>query len=78
MRAPSPRCGAPLQILDIPDERPRDIYGYDLLLLRPDMHVAWRGNAPPEDAEKLVAHGHRELSARQTARRPRMSARLSH
>ena len=46
--------GAPLQILDIPDERPRDIYGYDLLLLRPDMHVAWRGNAPPQDAEKLA------------------------
>jgi 2-polyprenyl-6-methoxyphenol hydroxylase-like FAD-dependent oxidoreductase len=47
-------AGAPLQILDIPDERPREIYGYDLLLLRPDMHVAWRGNTPPEDAEKLV------------------------
>jgi hypothetical protein len=46
--------GAPLQILDIADQRPRDIYGYDLLLLRPDMHVAWRGNAPPEDAEKLA------------------------
>jgi 2-polyprenyl-6-methoxyphenol hydroxylase-like FAD-dependent oxidoreductase len=45
---------APLQILDIPDERPREIYGCDLLLLRPDMHVAWRGNAPPEDAEKLA------------------------
>jgi 2-polyprenyl-6-methoxyphenol hydroxylase-like FAD-dependent oxidoreductase len=48
------RIGAPLQILDIPDARPREIYGYDLLLLRPDMHVAWRGNAAPEDAEKLV------------------------
>jgi 2-polyprenyl-6-methoxyphenol hydroxylase-like FAD-dependent oxidoreductase len=46
--------GAPLQILDVPDERPREIYGYDLLLLRPDMHVAWRGNAPPLDAEQLV------------------------
>src|SRR5947207_2108833 len=34
---------APLQVLDIPDERPRDVYGYDLLLLRPDMHVVWRG-----------------------------------
>jgi hypothetical protein len=43
-----------MQILDIPDERPRDIYGYDLLLLRPDMHIAWRGNTPPDDAEKLV------------------------
>ena len=35
-------------------QRPRDIYGHDLLLLRPDLHVAWRGNSPPEDAEKLA------------------------
>jgi hypothetical protein len=46
--------GAPLQIIEVPDQRPRDIYGYDLLLLRPDMHVAWRGNAPPQDAERLA------------------------
>jgi 2-polyprenyl-6-methoxyphenol hydroxylase-like FAD-dependent oxidoreductase len=46
--------GVPLQILDIADQRPRDIYSYDLLLLRPDMHVAWRGNTPPEDAERLA------------------------
>jgi hypothetical protein len=51
---------APLQILDISDQRPRDIYGYDLLLLRPDMHVAWRGNAPPENPVTLakLATGH--------------------
>jgi hypothetical protein len=45
---------APLQIIDIPDQRPREIYGYDLLLLRPDMHIAWRGNAPPPDPEALA------------------------
>src|SRR5258708_19024430 len=49
------RIGAPLQVLDIPDERPRDIYGYDLLLLRPDLHVAWRGNDAPNESEKLAA-----------------------
>jgi hypothetical protein len=47
--------GAPLQVLDIPDERARDIYGYDLLLLRPDMHVVWRGHAAPQEAHKLAA-----------------------
>ena len=47
--------GAPLQVLEIPDTAPRDIYGYDLLLLRPDMHVAWRGNAMHPDPEKLAA-----------------------
>jgi 2-polyprenyl-6-methoxyphenol hydroxylase-like FAD-dependent oxidoreductase len=46
--------GAPLHVLDIPDEAPRAVYGYDLLLLRPDMHVAWRGNAAPEDPDKLA------------------------
>ncbi|MGE0035413.1 MAG: FAD-dependent monooxygenase [Xanthobacteraceae bacterium] len=52
--------GAPLQVLDVPDAAPRDVYGHDLLLLRPDMHVAWRGNAlPPEPAAlAAVATGH--------------------
>ena len=47
--------GAPLSVLDIPDASARDIYGRDLLLLRPDMHVVWRGNAAPQDARKLAA-----------------------
>jgi 2-polyprenyl-6-methoxyphenol hydroxylase-like FAD-dependent oxidoreductase len=47
--------GAPLQLLDVADEAPRDIYGHDLLLLRPDLHVVWRGNAPPPEPEKLAA-----------------------
>ena len=52
--------GAPVQVLDIADERPRDVYGYDLLLLRPDMHVVWRGNAAPAEPAKLatLATGH--------------------
>jgi 2-polyprenyl-6-methoxyphenol hydroxylase-like FAD-dependent oxidoreductase len=47
--------GAPLSVLDIADDTPRAVYGYDLLLLRPDLHVAWRGNAPPDDAKRLAA-----------------------
>jgi hypothetical protein len=31
------------------------VYGHDLILLRPDMHVAWRGNVVPDDAVKLAA-----------------------
>ena len=30
------------------DRRARDIYGHDLMLVRPDLHVVWRGNAAPE------------------------------
>jgi 2-polyprenyl-6-methoxyphenol hydroxylase-like FAD-dependent oxidoreductase len=47
--------GAPIDILDIEDETPRAVYGHDLLLVRPDLHVAWRGNGPPDDAKRLAA-----------------------
>jgi hypothetical protein len=47
--------GAPFAILDVADAPARDVYGSDLLLLRPDMHVAWRGNAAPEDPVHLAA-----------------------
>jgi 2-polyprenyl-6-methoxyphenol hydroxylase-like FAD-dependent oxidoreductase len=46
---------APLRVLDAADTEPRAIYGYDLLLLRPDLHVAWRGNAPPADPARIAA-----------------------
>ena len=38
-----------------PMRGPRAVYGYDLLLLRPDMHVAWRGNRLPDDPARLAA-----------------------
>jgi 2-polyprenyl-6-methoxyphenol hydroxylase-like FAD-dependent oxidoreductase len=52
--------GAPVKVLDLPDRTAREVYGYDLVLVRPDMHVVWRGNAAPEDAAKVaaVATGH--------------------
>jgi (2Fe-2S) ferredoxin len=39
----------------------RDLYGRDIVVVRPDQHVAWRGNADPADAEAVVAQmtGHR-------------------
>jgi hypothetical protein len=47
-------------VLDIPDRIARDIYGHDLILVRPDLHVVWRGNAAPEDPARVaaVATGH--------------------
>lgn len=47
--------GAPFAVLDLPGEEPRAVYGRDLLLLRPDMHVVWRGNAMPEGCAALAA-----------------------
>jgi 2-polyprenyl-6-methoxyphenol hydroxylase-like FAD-dependent oxidoreductase len=46
---------APFTVLEIAEERPRVIYGYDLLLLRPDLHVVWRGSSLPDDPAKLAA-----------------------
>ncbi len=47
--------GATCTVLEMPDQKARDIYERDLILLRPDMHIVWRGNAPPEDAAQLAA-----------------------
>ena len=45
----------PFKVLDCADDEARDLYGCDLALIRPDQHVAWRGNANPADAEHLIA-----------------------
>jgi 2-polyprenyl-6-methoxyphenol hydroxylase-like FAD-dependent oxidoreductase len=47
--------GIPLSVVDIDDRDIRDLYGCDLALIRPDQHVAWRGNAAPGDATALLA-----------------------
>jgi 2-polyprenyl-6-methoxyphenol hydroxylase-like FAD-dependent oxidoreductase len=54
--------GAPFEVLDVPDAAARDLYGFDLILLRPDLHVAWRGNRAPEAPAGLAARvtGHLE------------------
>jgi 2-polyprenyl-6-methoxyphenol hydroxylase-like FAD-dependent oxidoreductase len=51
--------GAPMEVFDIEEEIAREIYGFDLLLVRPDLHVVWRSNQLPEDpgAIAFVATG---------------------
>ena len=48
--------GAPVQEEIIDDPRLRALYGRDLFLLRPDLHIAWRSNAAPNDPAQLAAH----------------------
>ena len=48
-------AGAPFQVLTIEDPAPREVYGYDLIMVRPDLHVVWRGNAAPDDPQQLAA-----------------------
>jgi 2-polyprenyl-6-methoxyphenol hydroxylase-like FAD-dependent oxidoreductase len=52
--------GAPATVREIPDRVAREVYGYDLILLRPDLHVVWRGNSAPENPARIaaVATGH--------------------
>jgi 2-polyprenyl-6-methoxyphenol hydroxylase-like FAD-dependent oxidoreductase len=47
--------GAPVEVLDIPDNAARDVYQHDILLLRPDMHIVWRGNRLPDDDVRSIA-----------------------
>jgi 2-polyprenyl-6-methoxyphenol hydroxylase-like FAD-dependent oxidoreductase len=47
--------GAPFAVVTIDDDTPREVYGYDLIMVRPDLHIVWRGNALPDDPKHLAA-----------------------
>jgi hypothetical protein len=44
----------PLTVLDIEDADARPLYGHNLVLVRPDQHVAWRGNVEPSACLDLM------------------------
>ena len=52
--------GAPVTEVRVESERVRDLYGFDFLVLRPDLHVVWRGTQVPRNAPEIVsiATGH--------------------
>ncbi len=45
----------PLTILDVFGDDARDLYACDLVLIRPDQHVAWRGSRPAPGCDQLLA-----------------------
>jgi 2-polyprenyl-6-methoxyphenol hydroxylase-like FAD-dependent oxidoreductase len=47
--------GIPISTVAVADDVVHDLYGRDLVLIRPDQHVAWRGNRLPEQVDELVA-----------------------
>jgi 2-polyprenyl-6-methoxyphenol hydroxylase-like FAD-dependent oxidoreductase len=47
--------GVPLRILAVDRPEARALYERDLVLIRPDQHVAWRGDRAPEDCSALLA-----------------------
>ncbi|MFA9446116.1 FAD-dependent monooxygenase [Egicoccus sp. AB-alg6-2] len=64
--------GAPFEVVSVHAADARKVYERDLLLLRPDMHVVWRGDALPEDvamlAERATGHATAETDAATAAR----------
>ncbi len=49
--------GVPLHILNIEDRNARKVYEKDILLIRPDQHVAWRSDFAPfvkQEAERII------------------------
>src|SRR5206468_10715695 len=47
-------CGVPLSATALADPDLAVLHGKPLVLVRPDGHVAWRGDEPPADAQALV------------------------
>ena len=54
LMAAASKRGVPLEIADIDHAEAAAIYEKPLVLVRPDGHVAWRGDALPDDALSLV------------------------
>ena len=52
--------GAQLNIVQVDSIPAREIYGYDLVLVRPGLHVVWHGNSVPVDHRTVaaIATGH--------------------
>lgn len=44
----------PLSIVDLDDGAAAELYETKLVLVRPDGHVAWRGDAPPRDPDAVI------------------------
>jgi 2-polyprenyl-6-methoxyphenol hydroxylase-like FAD-dependent oxidoreductase len=54
LTAPAARRGIPVRHLIIDDPQVRRAWERDLVLVRPDQHVAWRGDDLPDDLDALL------------------------
>lgn len=52
--AAATKVGLPLEVVNIDEAKVRATYERDLVLVRPDGHVAWRGNSVPENAKEII------------------------
>ena len=49
------RVGLPLEVIDIDEPTVRETYERELVLIRPDGHVAWRGDIIPANIGDIIA-----------------------
>jgi hypothetical protein len=54
LRVAAVRRGIPLTLVAITVPEARELYGRDYAVVRPDQHVAWRGDRVPDDADELL------------------------
>ena len=54
LRVAADAQGVPLGVVEVANTELRDVYGHDLVLVRPDQHIAWRGNAIGSSAQALL------------------------
>ena len=47
-------AGVPLKAVDIDHAGAAELYGRRLVLVRPDGHIAWRSDTPPDDPAALI------------------------
>jgi len=59
--------GTPLHVVRVGQEGLSDLYGATLALIRPDQHVAWRGDRWPADGLLKTVTGRGELTAARAA-----------
>ena len=45
----------PLAVIDLAPDVANQAYAEKLLLVRPDQHIAWRGQALPDNPKALIA-----------------------
>ncbi len=48
------RVGLPFKVVELNEPKVRQVYQRDFVLVRPDGHVAWRGNELPASASKVI------------------------
>jgi 2-polyprenyl-6-methoxyphenol hydroxylase-like FAD-dependent oxidoreductase len=52
--AAAAECGMLLKVVDVRDNHARALYQHDLVLIRPDHHVAWRGDTVPDRPSAVI------------------------